>query len=218
MSIKKKNSGINKKGKRRYNRTLCTLQTEQIYQELDTYIPSMDGVKKFKWYGLEKIKTKGDPKWLSFVINDIHFEIEVYVYQRTSDKTPFRYFPDIDGWPHRERISITNYWFISVCYRDYSLEDIKEIVEISYHLHKDYSGTDTIEEMKEIARNHKLSCVGILYEEADCVKLKDLFMEKHQIANDRLGLSSYFFENKSQKVLRMIYNEDDLEEWEDFDY
>lgn len=43
-------------------------------------------------------------------------------------------------------------------------------------------------------------------------------MEKHQIANDRFGLSSYFFENKSQKVLRMIYNEDDLEEWEDFDY
>ena len=38
MSIKKKNSGINKKGKRRYNRTLCTQQTEQIYQELDTYI------------------------------------------------------------------------------------------------------------------------------------------------------------------------------------
>lgn len=217
MSKKKKNCGINKKGKRRYNRTLCAQQAEQIYQELDTYIPTMDGVKRFRWHGLEKLKSKGDPKWLSFVINDIRFEIEVYVYQRATGKALFRYYPDIGGWPHRKKITITYYWFLSVCYRKYSLEDIKEIVELSYHLHKDYGATDTIEEMKKIARDHKLSCVGALFGDADSVELTDLFMEKHQITNDRFGLSFYYLENKSRSALRMIFNEDDWEKWEEDD-
>lgn len=196
---------MSKKGKRRLNRERCALYTNQKYEELKRFLSSKVIEAKFLHTSVENICRNEDPKWLVFTIDGVHYRIKACAYAGHMDVRPFRYSCLLS---HRRLIP---WWTISVCYRFSSPLDVVEMVMIAYRLHWEYNKYETIEEMKELVLQNNVPYVCISIEQEDTGELLKLFVKKHNIKDDRFGMTYYFIQRLCEAFVRLVdddWNED----------
>jgi hypothetical protein len=85
------------------------------------------------------------------------------------------------------------------------------MIDIACRLHKELYTDGVINEMKELARKYDLGYVGVFFGDAENDKLTEMYIQNHQIENDRFGMTYYFVNYVSENAL----DELDQEDWDD---
>ena len=199
---KKIKNGMNKKGKRIINRETCALYAEQIYKELMNHFSSMQIEVKFRKTSVERLSLKEDPKRLEFSIDGINYVVNICAYAGHMLLEPFQYLCSM----LRRRMVYT--WRLSVCHRFSAPHDVLEMVMLAYYLHQKYNTYETIEEMKELAlqNNVPYECVSVEHE--DTGELIKRFVNKHNIEDDRFGMTYYFIQYLCIEALSILDDDD----------
>lgn len=195
MGKKMNNNGINKLGKRKTNRRLCAQYTEQIFEELKSYFSSMSMNVDFDKECIENIHLLKDPKWLLFKIGDVKYEIEACGYYGHADWTPFvfkaHYIYERSGNLKR----IIYKWKFSVCYKNYTSQDVLEMVKLADSLFQRYCTDAFIDELKALALKNLIPYDFVSLEKDDDGELQKLYVEDNKIVDDKYGMTYYFIEH-----------------------
>ncbi len=210
MNKKKTMSGISKKGKRRENRNNCALYAEQIYEKLTNYFSSTKMEVMFLKTPIERLSIREDPKWLTFEIDGVFYEIKMCAYKRHMETFPDYSYQEYYGNSMRYR------WHFSVCYNLSSPQDVREMVILAHNLRHKYSTDETIAEMEKLAHLHNITLARISFKKDNSDELLKLFVNKHQIEDDRFGITYYVIQIQCHKVLRIIDREDN-DDWDEED-
>lgn len=216
MSKNKKNCGINKQGKRNSNRRLCSQFAKQIYEELKNYFSTTSKNVVFNKELVDDIHSFKDPKWLSFKIADVNYEIETCGYHGHADRTPFVLKNHSIYGRNGNLIRVIYKWKFSVCYKNYTSQDVLEMVKLADSLFQRYCTDAFTDELKALALENNIPYEFVSIENDDDGELKKLYVEKNKIADDQFGMTYYFIECCCLHALSEldIENEDD---WDDDD-
>lgn len=216
MSKKMKNTCINKQGKRNSNRRICTQYAEEIYEELKDYFSSMSMNVIFNKESIDNIHSLKDPKWLSFKIADVNYEIEACGYHGHADSTPFVFKARSIYGRNGNLKRIIYKWKFSVCYKNYSSQDVLEMVKLADSLFQRYCTDAFTDELKTLALENNIPYEFVSIEKDDDGELRKLYVETNKIADDKFGMTHYFIECCCLHALSEldIENEDD---WDDDD-
>lgn len=189
------NIGINKPGKRNTNRRLCAQYTEQIYEALKSYFSSMGMNVDFDDECIENILLPKDPKWLLFKIGDVKYEIEACGYYGHVDWTPFVFKAHSIYGRNGNLKRIIYKWKFSVCYKNYTSQDVLEMVKLADSLFQRYCTDAFINELKALALKNHIPYDFVSLEKDDDGELRKLYVEDNKIANDKYGMTYYFIEH-----------------------
>lgn len=216
MGKKKENSGINKPGKRNTNRRLCAQYTEQIFEALKSYFSSMGMNVDFDEECIENIHLPKDSKWLLFKIGDVKYEIEACGYYGHVDWTPFVFKAHSIYGRNGNLKRIIYKWKFSVCYKNYTSQDVLEMVKLADSLFQRYCTDAFIDELKALALKNHIQYDYVSLEKDDDGELRKLYVEDNNIADDKYGMTYYFIERCCLDALSELdveYNDF----WEDDD-
>ena len=216
MGKKMNNSGINKLGKRNTNRRLCAQYTEQIFEELKSCFSSMSMNVDFDEECIENIHLPKDPKWLFFKIGDVKYEIEACGYYGHVDWTPFVFKAHSIYGRNGNLKRIIYKWKFSVCYKNYTSQDVLEMVKLADSLFQRYCTDAFIDELKALALKNHIQYDYVSLEKDDDGELRKLYVEDNNIADDKYGMTYYFIEHCCLDALSELDMENN-DFWDDDD-
>jgi len=216
MGKKMNDSGINKLGKRNTNRRLCAQYTEQIFEELKSCFSSMSMNVDFDEECIENIHLPKDPKWLLFKTGDVKYEIEAYGYHRDTDSFPFVFRARSIYGRNGNLKRIIYKWKFSVGYKNYTSQDVWEMVKLADSLFQRYCTDAFIDELKALALKNHVPFDFVSLEKDDDGELRKLYVEDNKITDDKFGMTYYFIERCCLNALSELDVENN-DFWDDDD-